>query len=49
MKYLKTYEEKQGVTFKEWLKEDPQDINTTEINCSFQNLIDRWEAIKFNF
>ena len=39
MKYLKTYEENQGITFKEWLKDHPQYINTTEIVCS-ANLID---------
>ena len=40
MKYLKTYEEKKRVTFKEWLKDHPQDINTTEIQCDNENLID---------
>ena len=40
MKYLKTYEERGGITFKEWLKKNPQDINTTTINCSDDNLID---------
>lgn len=37
MKYLKTYEEKQGVTFKEWLKKYTQDINTDFIDCSVIN------------
>ena len=40
MRYIKTYEQNQGTTFKEWLKNNPQDINTTEINCSDSNLID---------
>ncbi|MCF8298112.1 MAG: hypothetical protein K9J13_11245, partial [Saprospiraceae bacterium] len=41
MKYLKTYEQaKNGVTFKEWLSSNPQDINAIEINCSRKNLID---------
>ena len=40
MKYLKSYEEKKGLTFKEWLKTHPQYINTTEILCYSANLID---------
>lgn len=39
MKYLKTYEEKGGIVFKEWLKMNPHDINTTEIWCRKANLI----------
>lgn len=40
MKYLKTYKEKKGMTFQEWLKNKPQDINTTKIWCDGQNLTD---------
>jgi Leucine-rich repeat (LRR) protein len=39
LKYIKTYESNNGTTFKEWLKYNPQDINTTEIDCSNTNLI----------
>ena len=34
MKYIKTFETLNGITFKEWLKKNPQDINTIKINCS---------------
>ena len=40
MKYLKTYEQNNEIPFQEWLKRNPQDINTTKINCSESNLID---------
>ena len=40
MKYIKTFESLNGVTFKKWLSNNPQDINTTEINVGYQNLID---------
>jgi Leucine-rich repeat (LRR) protein len=42
MKYIKLYENyKKGITFKEWLIDHPQDINTEIINCRRQsNLID---------
>ena len=40
MKYLKTYEEVKGITFQQWLKDNPQDINITQIHCSNSNLID---------
>ena len=39
MKYLKTYEQNQGITFQQWLKNNPHDINTTEIYCYNKNLI----------
>ncbi len=38
---IKTFETyNNGITFKEWLKNNPQGINTTSINCSNSNLID---------
>ena len=40
MKYIKTYEQSKGITFKQWLKNNPQDLNTTEIDCLNSNLID---------
>jgi Leucine-rich repeat (LRR) protein len=40
MKYIKTYEQSIGITFQEWLKNHPQDLNTTIIDCSYSNLID---------
>ena len=40
MKYLKTYEALQGITFKDWLKKNPQPIDETDIDCYNQNLID---------
>ena len=40
MKYIKTYEQSKGITFKEWLKNNPKDLNTVYINCSYSNLID---------
>ena len=40
MKYIKTYEQSNGITFKQWLKTHSQDINTIQINCYNSNLID---------
>jgi Leucine-rich repeat (LRR) protein len=41
MKYLKSYENIDGVTFKEWLERNPRDIDFTGwINCVDSNLID---------
>ena len=40
MKYLKTYEENKGITFKDWLKNNPHDVNTTVILCFDANLTD---------
>ena len=40
MRYIKTYEQSKGITFKQWLEKHPQDLNTTEINCNDSNLID---------
>ena len=40
MKYLKTYEQNKGITLQQWLKDKPQDINITYINCFSSNLID---------
>ena len=40
LKYIKTYEAVNGITFQQWLKNNPQDINTTKIDCSGANLID---------
>ena len=41
MKYLKTYEAKtKGITFQQWLINNPQDINTTKIDCSHSSLND---------
>ena len=40
MKYIKTYEQNNGITFQQWLKDNPQDINITQIHCSNSNLID---------
>ena len=40
LKYIKTYEAVNGITFQQWLKNNPQDINTTEIQCDNQYLID---------
>jgi len=39
-KFLKTHEQTQGTTFKEWLVNKPQEIKTTLIQCSYSNLID---------
>jgi accessory colonization factor AcfC len=40
MNYIKTYEQNNGITFQQWLKDNPQDINITQIHCSNSNLID---------
>ena len=40
MKYIKTYESINGITFKQWLKSNKQGINTNMINCVNSNLID---------
>ena len=40
MKYIKTFESLNGITFKEWLNKNPQDINIIKINVSNKNLID---------
>ena len=42
MKYLKTFEALNGITFKEWLRyrKNPHYINITELDVSNQNLID---------
>ena len=40
MKYLKTYEALQGITFKDWLKKNPQPLDAIYINCDNENLID---------
>jgi Leucine-rich repeat (LRR) protein len=40
MKHLKTYENKNGITFKEWLKHKNININTLFIDCCQENLID---------
>jgi Leucine-rich repeat (LRR) protein len=40
MKYLKTYERKDGITFKEWLKIHETRLSTTYIDCSLSKLID---------
>jgi Leucine-rich repeat (LRR) protein len=40
MKYLKTYENKDGITFKEWLIESCVTTNATMIFCDDCNLID---------
>jgi Leucine-rich repeat (LRR) protein len=40
MKYIKTYEQSKGITFQEWLKKYPKDLNTTIIDCGYSNLID---------
>jgi Leucine-rich repeat (LRR) protein len=40
MKHLKTYETNKGITFKEWLKKRPIDLNATIISCKNSNLID---------
>ena len=29
-----------GITFNQWMKEHPHDINSTLINCSHSNLTD---------
>jgi Leucine-rich repeat (LRR) protein len=39
MKYLKTYENKNGITFKEWLEKNPIDLNTNSIHCNNSGLI----------
>ena len=39
MKYIKTFESIKGITFNQWLKDNPHDINSTEINCSHSKLI----------
>jgi Leucine-rich repeat (LRR) protein len=40
MKYLKKYEQQGEMTFKEWLKNNPKDINTRNIDCRNSKLID---------
>jgi Leucine-rich repeat (LRR) protein len=40
MRYLKTYENKNGITFKEWLEKNPKDLYTSVINCNANYLID---------
>jgi Leucine-rich repeat (LRR) protein len=40
MKYLKTYENINGVTFKEWLEDNTININIDYIDCRSLNLID---------
>ena len=41
MKYIKTFEQvNNGRTFKEWLKDYPQDINAERIDCTDYDLID---------
>jgi Leucine-rich repeat (LRR) protein len=40
MKYLKTYENENGITFKDWLKIKVVNSNTTVIDCTEWNLID---------
>lgn len=37
-----------AITFKEWLKDNPQDINTTEINCNGSRRWDRFNLINLN-
>jgi Leucine-rich repeat (LRR) protein len=48
MKYIKTYEQSKGITFQEWLKTHPQDLNTTIIDCHNSNLIDLDGIEQFN-
>jgi hypothetical protein len=40
MKYIKTYENKDVRTFKEWLFENPHGPYVEYINCGYSNLID---------
>ena len=41
MKYIKTYEAAiNGITFNDWLKSNPQDIDITKLDASDENLID---------
>lgn len=40
MKYLKTYEEKRAMTFKEWIEFYSIDINTVYLDCGDSGLID---------
>jgi Leucine-rich repeat (LRR) protein len=40
VRYLKTYENKDGITFKEWLETNEERFTKTSIICSDSNLID---------
>jgi Leucine-rich repeat (LRR) protein len=47
MKYIKTYEDSNGISFFDWLKTHHPDIKTTRIICDDSNLIDLNGVEKF--